>query len=80
KVSEQIGKSEVEKVIAETLVSKNPKSVETLDTSRSVAKEVIDVTIPPSAAVNDQMDVFEKVSTGPVAESMKEKTTAQTNP
>ncbi|MCI84487.1 hypothetical protein A2U01_0105765, partial [Trifolium medium] len=70
KVSEQIGKSEVEKVITETLVSQNPKSVETLDTSRSVAEEVVDVTVPPSAAVNDQMDVSEKVSTGPVAESV----------
>ncbi|MCI58135.1 hypothetical protein A2U01_0079388 [Trifolium medium] len=30
KVFEQGGKSEVEKVIAETLVSQNPKSVETL--------------------------------------------------
>ncbi|MCI55335.1 hypothetical protein A2U01_0076585, partial [Trifolium medium] len=74
KVSEQIGKSEVEKVITETLVSQNPKYVETLDTSRSVAKEVVDVTIPPSAAVNDQMDVSKKVSTGPVIESVKEKT------
>ncbi|MCI53939.1 hypothetical protein A2U01_0075186, partial [Trifolium medium] len=74
KVSEQSGKSEVEKVIAETLVSQNPKSVETLETSRSVAEKVVDVTIPPSAAVNDHMEVSEKISTEPVAESVKEKT------
>ncbi|MCI59612.1 hypothetical protein A2U01_0080867, partial [Trifolium medium] len=67
KVSEQSVKSEVEKVVAETLVSQNPKSAETLETSRSVAEEVVDVTIPSSADVNDQMDVSEKVSTGPIA-------------
>ncbi|MCI78800.1 hypothetical protein A2U01_0100071, partial [Trifolium medium] len=70
KVSEQIGKSEVEKVVTETLVSQNPKSVETLDASRSVSENVVDDTIAPSAAVNVQMDVSEKVSTGPVAESV----------
>ncbi|MCI10215.1 hypothetical protein A2U01_0031307, partial [Trifolium medium] len=41
---------------------------------RSIDEEVVDVTIPPYVAVNDQMDVSEKVSTRPVAESVKEKT------
>ncbi|MCI34452.1 hypothetical protein A2U01_0055672 [Trifolium medium] len=73
KGSEQIGKSEVEKVIAETLASQNPKSIKTLDTSRSVGDNVVDVNVPPSVAVNVQMDVSEKISTGPIAESVKEK-------
>ncbi|MCI70912.1 hypothetical protein A2U01_0092175, partial [Trifolium medium] len=67
--------SEVEKVVVETLVSQNPKSVETLDVSRSVSENVVDVTVTLSVAVNVQMDVSEKVSTGPVAKSLKENTT-----
>ncbi|MCI38497.1 hypothetical protein A2U01_0059725, partial [Trifolium medium] len=75
KVSEQIGKFGVEKVVAKTLVSQNPKSVESLDASRSVSENVVDVTVTPFVAVNVQMDVSEKVSTGPVTESVKENTT-----
>ncbi|MCI31268.1 hypothetical protein A2U01_0052480, partial [Trifolium medium] len=58
KVLEQTEKSDVDKVM-----------IETLDTSRSVTEEIVDATILPSADVNDQMDVSEKVFTGPIAES-----------
>ncbi|MCI48657.1 hypothetical protein A2U01_0069900, partial [Trifolium medium] len=95
KVSDQIEKSEVEKVAAETplsQISQNPKSGETLDESRTIDENVVDVTVQPSVLVNDQVDVSEKVTTGPVIESVKENTTtpdvaqdveastAQTNP
>ncbi|MCI69697.1 hypothetical protein A2U01_0090960, partial [Trifolium medium] len=72
---EQTEKSDVDKVVAETLVSQNPKYVETLDTSRSVAEGVVDVTISPSATANEQIDVSEKVSTRPIDNSVKENTT-----
>ncbi|MCI64818.1 hypothetical protein A2U01_0086076, partial [Trifolium medium] len=72
--SKQIEKSKVEKVAAETLISQNPKSDETLDESRPIDETIAD-TLQPSVPVNDQMDVSEKVSTGPVGESVKENTT-----
>ncbi|MCH99270.1 hypothetical protein A2U01_0020282, partial [Trifolium medium] len=74
KVSKQIEKSKVEKVAAETIISQNPKSDETLYESRPIDETIAD-TVQPSVPVNDQMDMSEKVSTGPVAESVKENTT-----
>ncbi|MCI67061.1 hypothetical protein A2U01_0088319, partial [Trifolium medium] len=54
----------------------------TLDESRTI-DENVDVTVQPFVPVNDQVDVSEKVTTGPVVESVKENTTtpdvAQTN-
>ncbi|MCI41344.1 hypothetical protein A2U01_0062577, partial [Trifolium medium] len=41
----------------------------------SVAEEIVDITIPSFAAVNDQIDVSEKVSTRPVNNSVKENST-----
>ncbi|MCI80039.1 hypothetical protein A2U01_0101310, partial [Trifolium medium] len=67
--------SEVEKGVGKTLVFQNPKSIETLDESRTVAESAADVIVQSFVPVNVQMGVSGKVTTGPVAESVKENAT-----
>ncbi|MCI35279.1 hypothetical protein A2U01_0056500, partial [Trifolium medium] len=56
------------------LLLKPPKSDETLDESRHFDESVADVTVQSSVLVNVQMGMSRKISTGPVAESVKENT------
>ncbi|MCH88227.1 envelope-like protein, partial [Trifolium medium] len=67
--------NKVEKIAAETLIPQNPKPGETLDEFRSNADDTIDVTLQSFVAVKDHVEPFDKATSDPVVESVKEKTT-----